>query len=1122
MPTPRRKSPKRTSRAKTRTTRRRDFYEAQQAATAEILQIIARSSADVQPVFDAIAASAVRLLEGFSGAVTQRVGDMLHLVALTSTGKRGDEAFRSGFPVAISADRVITRAAASARAVIVADTEAPGYAAEYRLIARKRGFRSALAVPMVHNKSVLGTISVTRVKPGGFDPHEVRLLSTFADQAVIAIENARLFNETKEALEKQTATAEILRVLSGKFADTGPVFEAIVRNAAKLCDSVYANVFRYDGERLHLAASEGVPSEVLGGLKSSYPMEPSPSRVSGRVILSRRVVRVEDTRADPTYDKSYADTAHLGRVLGIPLLRAGEPVGAIAIGWAEPGPIVQRHEDLLQTFADQAVIAIENVRLFNETKEALERQTATSSILAAISSSPTDLRPVFDAILDKATALCEAHLGLLHLYDGERFRTVAHRGDRSEYGRWVFERGSFRPEAFLAQLVAQRKAVHIADIRDTEAYRAGKANAVKMADLGGGRSFVAVPLLKRDELIGSISVYRPDVRPFTDKQIALVSTFADQAVIAIENARLFNETKEALERQTATAEILRVIASSPADVQPVFDVIASSAMRLIGGRSASVMRLHGEQLHLEALTSTNPAGDQALRSIFPRPLREVSGLTGEVIASGKSAFVEDTETLTSQEFREISRARGHRSFVAVPMLRDGASVGAIAVTRERTGSFSRHEVLTLETFADQAVIAIENVRLFNETKEALEQQKAAADVLSAISGSIADTKPVFDKILESCERLFEGNLVGVTLAAGKQVELAAYRGEHREALARIYPMPLSRESGTGCAILDQRVAHFPDVREGAAPPQVVRGSGVLGFKAIIFAPMSFEGRGIGAIWVARAASGPFSDKQVALLKTFADQAVIAIQNARLFRQIQEKSAQLEVANRHKSEFLANMSHELRTPLNAIIGFSEVLLEKMFGEVNEKQLDYLKDIHDSGKHLLSLINDILDLSKIEAGRMELELSRFHLPSAIGNALTLVRERAQRHGIQLAQDIDARLGEFEGDERKVKQILLNLLSNAVKFTPDGGHVDVSAKLDTDKIEIAVRDTGVGIAPEDQAALFEEFRQVGDSGRKAEGTGLGLALTKKFVELHGGAIRVQSSPGSGSTFTVSLPLR
>jgi signal transduction histidine kinase len=280
---------------------------------------------------------------------------------------------------------------------------------------------------------------------------------------------------------------------------------------------------------------------------------------------------------------------------------------------------------------------------------------------------------------------------------------------------------------------------------------------------------------------------------------------------------------------------------------------------------------------------------------------------------------------------------------------------------------------------------------------------------------------------------------------------------------------------------------------------------------------------VGALAVQRNTPGPFAPEVVELLKTFATQSALAIQNAKLFREIREKSAQLEVANKHKSDFLANMSHELRTPLNAIIGFSEVLMDRMFGELNEKQLEYQKDIHESGKHLLSLINDILDLSKIEAGRMELDLSTFDLPSALSNAITLVRERAQRHAIGLGLEVDETLGAFAGDERKFKQIMLNLLSNAVKFTPDGGRVDVSAKKFDGQVEVAVRDTGIGIAPEDQAAVFEEFKQVGrDRLRKAEGTGLGLALTKRFVELHGGEIRLDSTPGKGSTFTVSLPLR
>jgi len=318
--------------------------------------------------------------------------------------------------------------------------------------------------------------------------------------------------------------------------------------------------------------------------------------------------------------------------------------------------------------------------------------------------------------------------------------------------------------------------------------------------------------------------------------------------------------------------------------------------------------------------------------------------------------------------------------------------------------------------------------------------------------------------------------------------------------------------------------HYADIaNDSDVPPGISLGATAVGVKAAIVAPMIWENQGIGALFVGRDYVGPFSAKEIALLKTFADQAVIAIQNARLVGEIRDKSQQLEVANKHKSEFLANMSHELRTPLNAIIGFSEVLLERMFGELNEKQDDYLKDIHSSGRHLLTLINDILDLSKIEAGRMELEPSTFDLASALSNAMTLVRERAQRHGITLEQQVDPQLGEVTADERKFKQILVNLLSNAVKFTPDGGRIDVNARREEDNVVIAVHDTGIGIAAQDQAAVFEEFRQVGrDYTNKQEGTGLGLTLTKKFVELHGGRIWLDSEPGKGSTFTFTIPVK
>jgi len=414
-----------------------------------------------------------------------------------------------------------------------------------------------------------------------------------------------------------------------------------------------------------------------------------------------------------------------------------------------------------------------------------------------------------------------------------------------------------------------------------------------------------------------------------------------------------------------------------------------------------------------------------------------------------------------------------------------------------------------------------------ELQETVAHQRASAGILGIIASSVEDTKPVFDAIARAAASVIQNARVQLFLVRDGQLHHVGGTGltdEQHANMTRHYPRPLAKTSYAGISILEKRTLHVPDVFADPNSPELTKTvTETTGMRAILAVPMIREAEAIGCITTSSTEPGAFTDKQIALLKSFSDQAVIAIQNARLFREIQEKSRQLEIANQHKSDFLANMSHELRTPLNAIIGFSEVLVEKMFGEVNDKQLDYLKDIHSSGKHLLSLINDILDLSKIEAGRMELDIADFDLRSALENAMTLVKERAQRNGISLSLEVDLSLGMFRGDERKFKQILLNLLSNAVKFTPEGGKVGVAARPAAGVVEFSVSDTGVGIAATDHALVFEEFKQVGtDYTRKAEGTGLGLALTRRFVELHGGAISLSSALGKGSTFTFTLPIR
>jgi signal transduction histidine kinase len=626
--------------------------------------------------------------------------------------------------------------------------------------------------------------------------------------------------------------------------------------------------------------------------------------------------------------------------------------------------------------------------------------------------------------------------------------------------------------------------------------------------------------------------------------VALLQTFADQAVIAIENVRLFTELQEknlalteahahvteALEQQTATAEILRVISRSQTDVQPVFDTIVRSAVRLCDGLFGALYQFDGELLHRVAQHNYTPEALEELHRVFPaRPTRAL--FTGRAILECAVVHIPDSEVDPEHQQRALRRAIGWRSGLFVPMLREGAPIGVIEVARAEPGPFSDSEIELLKTFADQAVIAVENVRLFKELQartgeltQSVEKLTALGEVSRAVSSTL-DVETVLDTIVSRASQL--AGAAGCSIyeydEAAEQFELRATHNYDAEFVEAIRAVPLRKGEGLmGRAAEMREPIQIPDITQPGAYQSSHRDTLVrFGYRALLSVPLLREDQIIGSLSFNRKAPGEFPPEVVDVLKTFATQSALAIQNARLFREIADKSAQLEAASRHKSEFLANMSHELRTPLNAIIGFSEILAEKMFGDINEKQTEYLHDILESGRHLLSLINDILDLSKIEAGRMELEAADFDLPSAIDNALILVRERATRRGITLGRTIDEQLGTLCGDERKVKQVLLNLLSNALKFTPEGGRIDVSARLQDGAAEIAVADTGVGIAPEDQEAVFEEFRQVGTADKKVEGTGLGLALSRKFIELHGGRIWVKSQLGAGSTFAFTLPL-
>jgi signal transduction histidine kinase len=952
--------------------------------------------------------------------------------------------------------------------------------------------------------------------------------------------------ELPEALEQQTATAEILKVISSSPTDLKPVFDAILESATRLCDAHMANLMLYDDDTFLIVAQRGGSAEYARWVTNRGPMRLA-SAAGGdlaRMLAERRPIQVADLAAFSGYRERRQNTVALVELAGarsrimVPMLKEGRVVGGINVYRPEVRPFTQKQIDLVSTFANQAVIAIENVRLFKELQarnaelsETLEQQTATADILKVISSSPTDTQPVFHAIAKTCQRLFRGKsVGLALLVEGQ-IKPAARIGEDGETMQppppFPVDRGSVP-----GRTVLESRVVHVPD------YEAAAEEFPRIHELGisvGHKSGLYVPLLQNGKAIGSLGIRRGVTGEFTQKEIALLQTFASQAVIAIENVRLFNETKEALEQQTVISEILRIISSSPTDTQPVFDAIVKSGVQLFGGMDMTLRLVDGGQLGTVASSWRNyevprvdvrvPLGDEsrpATRAILRREVVQVPDYY-------------ETEPWVSEAAKQNARQRGFRALMSAPMLRENNAIGAINVLRATPGLFSDKQVALLQTFADQAVIAIENVRLFKELQarnaeltESLEQQTATAEILRVISSSPTDLRPVFDAILEKAIQLCDSHLGALGLYDGEIHQFVAARARNAEVEKWILDRGPRRPTPGGMLsrVLDSG-QHLQNVdwRESAEykhrRPMHVQMVEQVGVRSNLVVPMLKEGRAVGNIAVFRTEVRPFTQKEIELVSTFANQAVIAIENVRMFNELRDKSRQLEIANQHKSEFLANMSHELRTPLNAVIGFSEVLQQGMVGGLNDKQGEYVNYIHTSGSHLLSLINDILDLSKVEAGRMELDLVTFSVPLAIDNALTLVKERATRHGLALECVLDPVVAEINADERKFKQILLNLLSNAVKFTPENGCITVSARAIDRTVEVSVADTGIGIAPEDCEAVFEEFRQVGDnSERKAEGTGLGLALTKKLIELHGGRIWLKSTIGQGSTFSFTLP--
>ena len=1289
---------------------------AQQTATSDVLKVISSSPGELQPVFEAMLENAVRICDAKFGNLVLPHGDSFRVVAMHNAPaafaelRRPDPTFRLGQSAPLS------RVVATKRLLHIHDlADDPAYRERDPAavgFVDSAGVRTALLVPMLKDGEFIGAIVIFRQEVRPFTDKQIALVESFAAQAVIAIENTRLLSELRESLEQQTATAKVLEVISRSAFDLPAVFETVVESSARLCAADRAIIHRFDGELLRVSASFNTPPAEKDWLEQ-HPIRPGPDSGAGRAALERRTIHNPDILADPAHTLAARHLEETRRVMSVrsilwvPILKGDDVLGVLSLWHAQVKPFTDRQVALVETFADQAAIAIENVRLFEaeqqrtkELAESLEQQTATSEVLRVISSSPGDLQPVFESMLENATRLCGASFGALSLQEGGVIRMGAMHNMPALFAERFRRDPIIRagPSAPISRLVATKDVVHIIDLTQDASYKEGDPPVVALVDDGRVHSLLVVPMLKEGELIGALSIYSQDVRRFTDKQIELITSFASQAVIAIENARLLSELREFLAQQTATAEVLSVINASRGDLQPVFEAMVEKARLLCEADAGHLALPVGDDYRSVAASAMSSEMTALIQSISYAPGRGTA--VGRALAERRPVQISDIGADNEHIGREAAGKGFIRTILGVPLLREGEAIGAFGLSRQRVEPFSDRQIDLVRTFADQAVIAIENTRLLSELTELLEQQTATADVLRVISSSPGELEPVFQAMLENATRICEAkfgtlflhdhetfNAVAAFGAPPALAEFHRKRGSFRPAagtaldrvlqtkdvvsiadeLAEPTPsisarlggarslivVPMLKEneligaitiyrqeilpftekqialitsfasqaviavenarllselrqrtdelgrsveelralgetsqavnstldlemvlntivtkavqlSGTEAGAIyvfdegqrefrlratygmdqglidalgnahigidEQNIAlllanrepvQSADLKEAARSPvdEIVLGAG---YRARLAAPLFSGDDIIGLLVVRRRTPGAFAQNSVDLMKTFAAQSALAIQNARLFHEIEDKGRQLEIASRHKSQFLANMSHELRTPLNAILGYTELILDSIYGEAPEKMREVLERVQTNGKHLLGLINDVLDLSKIEAGQLTLSLSDYSLAELVQGVYVAVEPLASQKKLALTTKVAKGLPVGHGDERRLAQVLLNLVGNAIKFT-DNGEVAIEASCANGAFNVAVRDSGPGIAPADQSKIFEEFQQVDNtSTRQKGGTGLGLSISKRIVEMHGGRIVVNSELGKGSTFTIKVPVK
>ena len=1110
-----------------------------QTATAEVLQVINASPGDLAPVFDAILQKAHSLCEATHGALVTYDGEQFRAIATHGLPLAAVEILRRprGAGPSSGPRARLVHGERFVQIADLADPASPPESPELRSVVELTGLRAVLFVPLRKEGGLLGYITAYRDEARPFSEKQISLLENFAAQAVIAMENARLITETREALEQQTATAEVLQVINSSPGDLAPVFDAILEKAARLCDANLGIFWRHSGGLFHAATVHG-PAEFADFLRRN-PQRPPPGSDLWRLLHGEDVVYKTDHAEGPSANPRLND-AFLrlggGRAGVIVALRTDSGVlGAIRIFRQDVRPFTDKQIALLQNFAAQAVIAIENARLIAETQEALDQQTATAEVLQVINSSPGDLAPVFGAMLDKATHLCEADIGWLLTYHENTFRFAAGWTLPKPFEDYLRHMDQPRSNEANTGLAAGLPFVHVVDMKDA-VYDSGSPFRRAVVDLGDVRTGLAVSLRKDGKLLGTFNLARKEVRPFTDKQIALVQNFAAQAVIAIENARLLTEQREALEQQTATAEVLRVISGSATDLQPVFEAITARAAKLCEAEFSAVARFENGLLHLVAVSNLLPDEARAFHSLFPRPPTR-GFVMGRAFVEGRTVHIEDV--LADPDYdprtREILQSlTGYRSFFGVPILRDGKPIGVIGCARRAVKPFTAAQIELVSTFADQAVIAIENARLFNDLRERTDELAQRQAELRVTFDNMADGVVMFDEELRlaAWNRNFQQivdlpeDFLGAPQSYTDYIRYLAKRGEFGEVDPEAEIRRLRERFGDHYS--------FERIRPDGRVIEVRHNPVPSGGFVLIYSDITERKR---------------SEAEIRAARDAAEEASRTI--AAAYQELKTAQARLIQAEKMASlgQLTAGIAHEIKNPLNFVnnfAGLSVELLDELketaapalaaldgdkLAEVDEivaMLTGNLEKIAEHGRRADGIVKSMLEHSRGESG----ERRAVDLNNLVEEALNLsyhgARAQDQSFNITLERDFAAAIAPIELVPQDVTRVLLNLIGNgfyaATKRLKDGAEPNFrpALRLTThdlgEGVEIRVRDNGAGIMPEIRDKLFQPFFTTKPTG---EGTGLGLSISWDIVtQQHGGTIAVDSRVGEYTEFAIHLP--